>query len=191
MPFELLLILYRIIFHCPGDNGQWYSAKTVEGSAKSMFESWQICTAFRKMAHVLCTTADPYYRWWNVETESNRCDERCTTFFEDFAHCWLYQSTAVRCEERFFLSNSRCRPYEMPGEVKGKTISTDGREKFKTFAKVRFELTSIFFVTMTNYLNFCKFSRYYLSHNTALVKLLKKIGSRPIPQWLIGELSTT
>ncbi|CAG9800644.1 unnamed protein product [Chironomus riparius] len=33
--------------------------------------------------------------------------------------------------------------------------------------------------------------RYYLSHNTALVKLLKKLGSRPIPTWLKNELSTT
>ncbi|KAG4077522.1 hypothetical protein HA402_002949 [Bradysia odoriphaga] len=33
--------------------------------------------------------------------------------------------------------------------------------------------------------------RYYLSHNTALVKLLKKLGSRPIPQWLKDDLSTT
>lgn len=33
--------------------------------------------------------------------------------------------------------------------------------------------------------------RYYLSHNTALVKLLKKLGSRPIPQWLKSELSTS
>lgn len=32
--------------------------------------------------------------------------------------------------------------------------------------------------------------RYYLSHNTALVKLLKKLGSRPIPQWLKDDLST-
>lgn len=31
--------------------------------------------------------------------------------------------------------------------------------------------------------------RYYLSYNTALVKLLKKLGSRPIPQWLKDELS--
>ena len=30
--------------------------------------------------------------------------------------------------------------------------------------------------------------RYYLSYNTALVKLLKKL-SRPIPQWLKEELS--
>ncbi|KAI8040766.1 hypothetical protein M5D96_006709, partial [Drosophila gunungcola] len=32
--------------------------------------------------------------------------------------------------------------------------------------------------------------RYYLNHNTALVKLLKKLGSRPIPQWLKDDLST-
>uniref|UniRef100_A0A1I8MTS9 [heparan sulfate]-glucosamine N-sulfotransferase n=1 Tax=Musca domestica TaxID=7370 RepID=A0A1I8MTS9_MUSDO len=32
--------------------------------------------------------------------------------------------------------------------------------------------------------------RYYLSHNTALVKLLKKLGARPIPQWLKDDLST-
>ncbi|XP_034655350.1 bifunctional heparan sulfate N-deacetylase/N-sulfotransferase [Drosophila subobscura] len=32
--------------------------------------------------------------------------------------------------------------------------------------------------------------RYYLNHNTALVKLLKKLGSRPIPQWLKEDLST-
>lgn len=31
--------------------------------------------------------------------------------------------------------------------------------------------------------------RYYLSHNIALVKLLKKLGSRPIPQWLKSDLS--
>ena len=35
------------------------------------------------------------------------------------------------------------------------------------------------------------FCRYYLSHNTALVKLLKKLGSRPIPTWLKNELSTS
>lgn len=33
--------------------------------------------------------------------------------------------------------------------------------------------------------------KFYLSHNTALVKLLKKLGSRPIPQWLKDDLSTT
>ncbi|XP_065359240.1 bifunctional heparan sulfate N-deacetylase/N-sulfotransferase [Calliphora vicina] len=33
--------------------------------------------------------------------------------------------------------------------------------------------------------------RYYLSHNTALVKLLKKLGARPIPQWLKDDLSTS
>ncbi|XP_043071313.1 bifunctional heparan sulfate N-deacetylase/N-sulfotransferase [Drosophila grimshawi] len=32
--------------------------------------------------------------------------------------------------------------------------------------------------------------RYYMNHNTALVKLLKKLGSRPIPQWLKDDLST-
>ncbi|XP_037879699.1 bifunctional heparan sulfate N-deacetylase/N-sulfotransferase [Glossina fuscipes] len=32
--------------------------------------------------------------------------------------------------------------------------------------------------------------RYYLSHNTALVKLMKKLGARPIPQWLKDDLST-
>ncbi|XP_068141948.1 bifunctional heparan sulfate N-deacetylase/N-sulfotransferase [Drosophila tropicalis] len=32
--------------------------------------------------------------------------------------------------------------------------------------------------------------RYFLNHNTALVKLLKKLGSRPIPQWLKDDLST-
>ncbi|XP_018322286.1 bifunctional heparan sulfate N-deacetylase/N-sulfotransferase [Agrilus planipennis] len=31
--------------------------------------------------------------------------------------------------------------------------------------------------------------RYYLSHNTALVKLMKKIGIRNIPQWLKDDLS--
>lgn len=33
--------------------------------------------------------------------------------------------------------------------------------------------------------------RYYLSHNTALVKLLKRLGIRNIPQWLKGDLSDT
>lgn len=33
--------------------------------------------------------------------------------------------------------------------------------------------------------------RYYQTHNTALVKLLKKLGSRPIPQWLKNDLSIT
>ncbi|XP_049794710.1 bifunctional heparan sulfate N-deacetylase/N-sulfotransferase [Schistocerca nitens] len=33
--------------------------------------------------------------------------------------------------------------------------------------------------------------RYYLSHNTALVKLLKKLGMRTIPQWLKEDLSDT
>lgn len=31
--------------------------------------------------------------------------------------------------------------------------------------------------------------RYYLSHNTALVKLLKRIGMRTVPQWLKEDLS--
>ncbi|KAL0269790.1 UNVERIFIED_CONTAM: hypothetical protein PYX00_007403 [Menopon gallinae] len=33
--------------------------------------------------------------------------------------------------------------------------------------------------------------RYYLSHNTALVKLLKRLGIRNIPQWLKDDLSET
>lgn len=33
--------------------------------------------------------------------------------------------------------------------------------------------------------------RYYSSHNTALVKLLKRIGFRNIPQWLKDDLSNT
>ncbi|XP_066991415.1 bifunctional heparan sulfate N-deacetylase/N-sulfotransferase [Anabrus simplex] len=33
--------------------------------------------------------------------------------------------------------------------------------------------------------------RYYLSHNTALVKLLKRLGSRTVPQWLKDDLSDT
>ncbi|KAI4464326.1 heparan sulfate sulfotransferase [Holotrichia oblita] len=33
--------------------------------------------------------------------------------------------------------------------------------------------------------------RYYLSHNTALVKLLKRIGLRNIPEWLKDDLSDT
>ncbi|KAF4523771.1 hypothetical protein B566_EDAN013599 [Ephemera danica] len=33
--------------------------------------------------------------------------------------------------------------------------------------------------------------RYYLSHNTALVKLLKRLGSRTIPDWLKEDLSDT
>ncbi|EEB17253.1 heparan sulfate N-deacetylase/N-sulfotransferase, putative [Pediculus humanus corporis] len=33
--------------------------------------------------------------------------------------------------------------------------------------------------------------RYYLSHNTALVKLLKRLGIRNIPQWLKEDLSET
>ncbi|XP_035730077.1 bifunctional heparan sulfate N-deacetylase/N-sulfotransferase-like isoform X2 [Vespa mandarinia] len=33
--------------------------------------------------------------------------------------------------------------------------------------------------------------RYYLSHNTALVKLLKRLGSRTIPQWLKEDLTDT
>lgn len=33
--------------------------------------------------------------------------------------------------------------------------------------------------------------RYYLSHNTALVKLLKRIGIRNIPEWLKEDLSDT
>lgn len=33
--------------------------------------------------------------------------------------------------------------------------------------------------------------RYYLSHNTALVKLLKRLGSRAVPQWLKDDLSDT
>ncbi|XP_058838598.1 bifunctional heparan sulfate N-deacetylase/N-sulfotransferase [Topomyia yanbarensis] len=33
--------------------------------------------------------------------------------------------------------------------------------------------------------------RYYQNHNSALNKLLKKLGSRPIPQWLKDDLSTT
>ncbi|XP_077300149.1 N-deacetylase and N-sulfotransferase sfl isoform X2 [Arctopsyche grandis] len=32
--------------------------------------------------------------------------------------------------------------------------------------------------------------RYYMSHNTALVKLLKKFGNRTIPHWLKDDLST-
>ncbi|KAI5742771.1 hypothetical protein M8J77_011149 [Diaphorina citri] len=34
-------------------------------------------------------------------------------------------------------------------------------------------------------------SRYYLSYNTALVKLLKKLGIRSVPQWLKDDLSNT
>ncbi|XP_065215137.1 bifunctional heparan sulfate N-deacetylase/N-sulfotransferase [Planococcus citri] len=33
--------------------------------------------------------------------------------------------------------------------------------------------------------------RYYLSHNTALVKLLKRLGYRSVPQWLKDDLSDT
>jgi len=33
--------------------------------------------------------------------------------------------------------------------------------------------------------------RYYLSHNTALVKLLKRLGHRSVPQWLKEDLSDT
>lgn len=33
--------------------------------------------------------------------------------------------------------------------------------------------------------------RYYLSHNTALLKLLKRIGIRNVPQWLKTDLSDT
>lgn len=33
--------------------------------------------------------------------------------------------------------------------------------------------------------------RYYLSHNTALFKLLKRIGMRNVPQWLKYDLSNT
>lgn len=33
--------------------------------------------------------------------------------------------------------------------------------------------------------------RYYLSHNTALVKLLKRLGLRIIPQWLKEDLTDT
>ena len=33
--------------------------------------------------------------------------------------------------------------------------------------------------------------RYYLSHNTALVKLLKRLGLRTIPQWLKEDLTDT
>ncbi|XP_073982493.1 N-deacetylase and N-sulfotransferase sfl [Rhodnius prolixus] len=33
--------------------------------------------------------------------------------------------------------------------------------------------------------------RYYLSHNTALVKLLKRLGQRTVPQWLKDDLSDT
>ncbi|PSN31955.1 Bifunctional heparan sulfate N-deacetylase/N-sulfotransferase, partial [Blattella germanica] len=33
--------------------------------------------------------------------------------------------------------------------------------------------------------------RYYLSHNTALVKLLKRLGYRTVPQWLKDDLSDT
>lgn len=33
--------------------------------------------------------------------------------------------------------------------------------------------------------------RYYLSHNTALVKLLKRLGLRTVPQWLKDDLSDT
>ncbi|XP_071440534.1 bifunctional heparan sulfate N-deacetylase/N-sulfotransferase [Hetaerina americana] len=33
--------------------------------------------------------------------------------------------------------------------------------------------------------------RYYLSHNTALVKLLKRLGGRHVPQWLKDDLSDT
>jgi hypothetical protein len=33
--------------------------------------------------------------------------------------------------------------------------------------------------------------RYYLSHNTALVKLLKRLGHRSVPQWLKDDLSDT
>lgn len=33
--------------------------------------------------------------------------------------------------------------------------------------------------------------RYYLSHNTALVKLLKRIGIRNVPQWLKDDLTNT
>uniref|UniRef100_A0A1B6I4Z3 [heparan sulfate]-glucosamine N-sulfotransferase n=2 Tax=Homalodisca liturata TaxID=320908 RepID=A0A1B6I4Z3_9HEMI len=33
--------------------------------------------------------------------------------------------------------------------------------------------------------------RYYLSHNTALVKLLKRLGIRTVPQWLKDDLSDT
>ncbi|KAK6621633.1 hypothetical protein RUM43_006861 [Polyplax serrata] len=33
--------------------------------------------------------------------------------------------------------------------------------------------------------------RYYLSHNTALAKLLKRLGTRNIPQWLKDDLSET
>lgn len=38
---------------------------------------------------------------------------------------------------------------------------------------------------------FSRPSRYYRIHNQALVKLLKKLGSRPIPQWLKEDLSVT
>lgn len=33
--------------------------------------------------------------------------------------------------------------------------------------------------------------RYYLAHNTALVKLLKRLGMRNVPQWLKDDLSDT
>lgn len=33
--------------------------------------------------------------------------------------------------------------------------------------------------------------RYYLSHNTALVKLLKRLGHRSVPQWLKDDLTDT
>lgn len=31
--------------------------------------------------------------------------------------------------------------------------------------------------------------RYYLSHNTALVKLMKRIGLRNVPEWLKDDLT--
>lgn len=89
-------------------------------------------------------------------------------------YCQLIDSDHTKC-----LGKSKGKQYP---PMEDRALKLLQRYKFISFSHLFLNL--IFFSNLFHY-------RYYLSHNTALVKLLKKLGSRPIPQWLKNELSTT
>lgn len=148
-----------------------------------MFESRKVCPTFGKVDDVFFTTVPSYYRWGTIKVWSSGSDEWATKILEDYTLLQLHRSFKV-C--RWFIFNTyltgRCywRFDKKKGffcqVVNGDSTKCLGRSKGRQYPPM--EEKSLKYL-----------QRYYLSHNTALVKLFKKIGIRIIPKWLKEDLS--
>lgn len=101
-----------------------------------MSKSRQICSTFGTMVDLLCRPAVTHHRWRTIENTSSWCDDWGATFPQNNPRHGLFQSVTIRCEKGIFLSNCWRQSNQMPGQIKGETVSGNGWSEFENVTKV-------------------------------------------------------